>query len=330
MAGCGPEAVRFCDFLRTSGFSVWQTLPLNPRDDTGSPYRSASVFAIDPTLLDPADIEMEQHATDMAAFLADQCFWLPDYALYVALRREYERPWYDWPQALRDRDPAALDIARKRHAEAIESTYRIQYCCHRGWSQLRSQAHSRGIRLFGDLSFFVAYDSADVWAQRSLFLLDDEGRMIANTGVPPDYFSATGQLWGMPHYDWPAMRASGWRWWVERLRRQLDLFDLLRLDHFRGLAAAWQVPMHSPDAAGGHWEPGPGHALIAALTEALGPLPLVAEDLGQITPDVDQLRHRAGLAGMRVLQFAFGGGADNVHLPHNHVAACRRLHGDAR
>lgn len=315
----GAEAVRFCDFLCAAGFSVWQTLPLNPRDETGSPYRSASVFAIDPTLIDPADACAAGDPAHLSSFVAAQHYWLPDYALYMALRQEHRRPWYEWPPGLRNREPRALEAAGKRHAEHIHAIYRRQYRCHRAWSQLREQAHQRGIRLFGDLSFFVAYDSADVWAQRPLFQLDDQGRMTANTGVPPDYFSAGGQLWGMPHYDWTAMRANGWQWWIERLRRQLALFDLVRLDHFRGLVAAWQVPIDSPDAATGQWAPGPGAALLAGLTAALGPLPLVAEDLGQITADVDQLRHRAGLAGMRVMQFAFGGGADNVHLSHNHV-----------
>lgn len=316
----GYEAGRFCDFLAGCGFSVWQTLPLNPRDETGSPYRSASVFAIDPTLIGLDEVAPPCTTDELATFVATQDYWLPDYALYMALRRDFGCPWYDWPGPLRDREAPAMAAARARHADAIKTLYRIQYRCHLAWSRIRSQAHRRGIRLFGDLSFFVAYDSADVWARRALFRLDDAGRMTANTGVPPDYFSATGQLWGMPHYDWHAMRDDGWRWWIERLRRQLALFDLLRLDHFRGLAAAWQVPIDHPDAAHGHWQAGPGEALLTALTDTLGVLPLVAEDLGQITPDVEQLRQHAGLAGMRVLQFAFGGDAGNVHLPHNHTA----------
>lgn len=187
------------------------------------------------------------------------------------------------------------------------------------WQRIKHYANTCGIRLFGDLSFFVAYDSADVWAQPELFQLDERGRMTANTGVPPDYFAAHGQLWGMPHYDWAAIEASGWQWWIERIRRQLDLFDLLRLDHFRGLAAAWYIPACAQHADTGRWAPGPGDNFLEALQEALGPLPLVAEDLGQITPDVRALRDRNGLAGMRVLQFAFGGSASNIHLPHNHI-----------
>ncbi|MES1935777.1 4-alpha-glucanotransferase [Salinisphaera hydrothermalis] len=313
------QAERFCDFLAACGFSVWQTLPLNPRDETGSPYRSASVFAIDPALLALDETTPDGSPPNLETFVAEQAYWLPDYALYIALRRELGQPWYDWPAPLRQREPGALRAARIQHAAAIDTTCRHQFRCHLAWARVRAQAHSRGIRLFGDLPFFVAYDSADVWARRDLFQLDAAGRMTANTGVPPDYFSATGQLWGMPHYDWPAIRADHWRWWIERLRRQLALFDLLRLDHFRGLAAAWRVPVDRADAASGRWEPGPGDALLSALTDALGALPLVAEDLGQITADVDALRQRAGLAGMRVLQFAFDGNADNVHLPHNHA-----------
>lgn len=317
----GAEAFRFVDFLADCGFSVWQTLPLNPRDDTGSPYCSPSVFAIDPGLRDPAESVASLDSADpaFAAFVNREQGWLEDYALFTALRHEYDRPWYEWPESLRDREPQALAAARERHGEALARIRAEQFLCDRQWRQLKRRANERGILLFGDLSFFVAYDSADVWSRRDLFQLDAQARMAANTGVPPDYFSATGQLWGMPQYEWQRMAETGWHWWIERMRRQLALFDVLRLDHFRGLAATWHVPPRAETAAEGHWAPGPGAALLDAMTDALGALPLVAEDLGEITEDVNDLRRKSGLPGMRVLQFAYGADSDNPHLPHNYA-----------
>lgn len=317
----GDEAFRFADFLCDAGFGVWQTLPLNPRDAAGSPYRSSSVFAIDPALLGPeppAEEGLPDFRETFEIFVREQAWWLEDYALYQALRRERARPWYEWPAPLRDRESAAMAAARERHADALHRSRLTQFLCDRRWRALRRHANGNGVLLFGDLPFFVAHDSADVWAHRMLFRLDRRGRMTANTGVPPDYFAAGGQLWNMPHYDWRRMAASGWRWWIERLRRQLELFDLLRLDHFRGLSAAWRVPAGAGNAAGGRWEPGPGAAFLKSLEAVLGRLPLVAEDLGHITGDVERLRRAAGLPGTRVLQFAFDGDAGNSHLPHNY------------
>jgi 4-alpha-glucanotransferase len=183
---------------------------------------------------------------------------------------------------------------------------------------LRRAANRRGIRLFGDLPMYVALDSADVWAHPELFRLDDDGRPTAVAGVPPDYFSDSGQLWGNPLYRWERHACDGFRWWRQRFRTQLDRFDLLRIDHFRGFQACWEVPAGSDDASAGRWQPSPGDRLFAALADELGELPLVAEDLGLITPEVDALRRRLGLPGMKVLQFAFDDGADNIHLPHHH------------
>lgn len=342
-APLGGEAYRFVDFLAEAGFGVWQTLPLNPRDNVGSPYRSSSVFAMDTALLAVEPLEEEgllapgAAVTDAVvarlrepahrpareafeAFAREQAGWLEDYALYDTLRREYGCPWHEWPAPLRDRKPSVLAAARDRHAAELQRVRLAQFLCDRQWRALRRYANDHGVLLFGDVSFFVAHDSADVWAHRALFRLDRQGRKAANTGVPPDYFTAAGQLWDMPHYNWEQMAASGWRWWIGRLRRQLELFDLLRLDHFRGLAAAWQVPAAATDAVDGHWEPGPGLAFLQAAETALGELPLVAEDLGHITPDVERLRGEAGMPGMRVLQFAFDGDAGNPHLPHNYDA----------
>lgn len=349
----GAEARRFADFLHDAGFGVWQTLPLHPRDHTGSPYSSPSVFALEPALIDPHWLADEglltaEESSDWSHresppgsvldavshrlrdteddglrkvyrdYLSEQAHWLEDFALYSVLRGELNGPWHDWPQALRDRRPAALAAARRRHPRALERIRVAQFLCERQWRGVRHYANARDVLLFGDLAFFVAHDSADVWAHPDLFQLDGAGRMTANTGVPPDYFSETGQLWGMPQYDWPRIAAGGWRWWIERVRRQLTLFDLLRIDHFRGLAATWHVPPDAGEAAGGEWRPGPGQALLDALGTALGSLPLVAEDLGLITEDVTRLRLRADLPGMRVLQFAFDSDAENPYLPHNY------------
>lgn len=350
----GAEALRFVDFLAAAGFSVWQTLPLNPRDQHGSPYSSSSVFALDFALLDPlalvddgwvenaviasTDDEVEARAAvadtvlsrldspeyaalrdDFDTFIREQGYWLDDYALYEVLRREEQRPWYDWPAPLRDRDPRALADARQRHAEALRRTRMLQFLLDRQWRRLRHHARGRQVCLLGDLPFFVAHDSADVWARPELFRLDDEGRMTVNTGVPPDYFSASGQVWGMPQYNWSEHAVNGYRWWIQRVERQLELFDLMRLDHFRGLCGTWHVPAAGePDARSGEWQPGPGRDWLEALEAALGALPLVAEDLGEITPEVEQLRRGAQLPGMRVLQFAFDSDAANPHLPHNY------------
>ncbi len=309
----GESARAFVDLLAAGGFSVWQTLPLNPPDEAGSPYASSSVFAGNPALL---DAEQENPSPD-PAFVQAQSGWLPDYALFTALHAEFNTAWYDWPAALRDRDPEALHQARLRHAQRIDTVIAQQAAFDQAWNALRAYAHTQGVLLFGDLPFFVAHDSADVWAHPQLFQLRADGHLSAGTGVPPDYFSKTGQQWNMPHYHWPHMAAQGYAWWIERMRRQAERFDLLRIDHFRGLEAAWSFPADAATAIDGHWETGPGMALLHAIHQALGPLPLVAEDLGFITPAVDSLRSAAGYPGMRVLQFAFDGDPANLHLPEN-------------
>jgi 4-alpha-glucanotransferase len=193
-----------------------------------------------------------------------------------------------------------------------------QWVFARQWARLREYAASRGVLLFGDLPIFVSLDSADVWASRELFQLDEEGRPITVTGCPPDYFAADGQLWNNPHYDWEAMAADGFAWWRRRIARQRDLFDLVRIDHFRGFEAAWHVPAGAPNARDGWWVPGPADEILAALVDAAGPGRLVAEDLGLITPEVEALRDRFRLPGMKILQFAFDGSADNPYLPGHH------------
>jgi 4-alpha-glucanotransferase len=246
--------------------------------------------------------------------------WLDDYALFRALKARYHGACYlEWPVELVRRSPAALAQARRELADPIERVRFAQFLLSRQAERLEQHAHDKGVRLIGDLPFFVSPDSSDVWANPELFLLDEGCRPKVVAGVPPDYFSAEGQLWGNPVYDWDALRRTGYRWWVDRLRALLVHVDVIRLDHFRALAAAWHVPAGAPTAKDGHWVQGPGAEFFRAVEEGLGALPFIAEDLGVITPDVTELRDQFRLPGMRVLQFAFDGKADNPYLPGNYV-----------
>jgi 4-alpha-glucanotransferase len=356
----GDTAHRFVDFLAEAGQTVWQVLPLGPTHDGGSPYQCLSVHAGNPRLISrerlvemgwlPEDLlradpsseaavygddglwaqalhGFNAHAdeaarTAYAQFCTAQRDWLEDYALFVALRAEHHHSaWTDWPASLRDRDIAALVAAHQQHQAVIERVCFEQFVFYHQWAELRQHANSRGILLFGDMPIFVAHDSVDVWVDRHLFKLDERGQPTVVAGVPPDYFSATGQRWGNPHYRWDAMAQSGYRWWIRRIESHLAMLDLIRIDHFRGFEAFWEIPAASPDAIGGYWVDGPREALFDALRARFGELPFVAEDLGVITPEVYALRDRYALPGMRILQFAFDGAADNPYLPHNYSRA---------
>jgi 4-alpha-glucanotransferase len=246
-------------------------------------------------------------------------FWLDDYAVFSALKNAHGGiEWSKWPRELADRQPAALEKARTDLREEIEQQKFYQFLFFRQWQSLRGYCHQRGVRLIGDIPIFVAHDSVDVWSNRKYFKLDQNGRPTVVAGVPPDYFSKTGQLWGNPLYDWERLKADGFEWWIQRARFALELFDFVRLDHFRGFASCWEIPPDEPTAEHGQWVAAPGQELFSALTEALGNLPLIAENLGVITPDVESLREKFGFPGMRVLQFAFGNDSSNPHLPHNY------------
>jgi 4-alpha-glucanotransferase len=254
-------------------------------------------------------------------FCQDQSQWLDDYALFRALKAKFANaPYLDWPSDLVQRKPAALEQARLELTDQIGLARFAQFLVFRQAERLKACARARGLRLIGDLPFFVSGDSSDVWAHPDLFLLDERRRPRFVAGVPPDYFSALGQLWGNPLYNWEVLRQVGYRWWIDRLRSLLSHVDLIRLDHFRGFAAAWHVPAGAPDARSGEWLPGPGADLFRAAESELGTLPFIAEDLGLITLDVRALRDQFQLPGMRVLQFAFDGHADNPYLPANYVA----------
>jgi 4-alpha-glucanotransferase len=248
----------------------------------------------------------DQHVA-LTHFAVEHAAWLDDYALFQALKWAHGGvAWTSWEPKARDRDPAALASYREQLRQQIELEKFAQFKFYSQWRALKRYANERGISIIGDLPIFVAHDSADVWVNKDQFYLDPDGRPQVVAGVPPDYFSATGQLWGNPIYRWDKMAAEGFAWWIERIRGALELFDRIRIDHFRGFESYWEVPGDATVASGGHWVPGPGAALFEAAQRELGPLPIIAEDLGVITPQVDALRDQLGFPGMRVLQFAFG------------------------
>jgi 4-alpha-glucanotransferase len=257
--------------------------------------------------------------SEFERFCGEQSEWLDDFALFMALREAHGgRHWAEWGEELARRRPGALKGAKRELAEAVGRHRFTQFLFDRQLQALRGYAGSKGVRLIGDLPIFVSADSADVWGNRGLFLLDGAGRPKFVAGVPPDYFSRTGQRWGNPVYDWGAMRRQGFAWWVSRLRAALRQVDVVRIDHFRGFEAYWRIPAGARTAERGRWVKAPGEALFETLRRKLGGLPFIAEDLGLITAEVEALRESFGLPGMRVLQFAFGGGAGDKFLPHNH------------
>jgi len=264
------------------------------------------------------------HRDEYEAFCRDNAGWLDDYALFIAVkRREGGRPWNEWPPALRDREPRSLAEARRGLAGELDREKFLQFLFYRQWHALRAHCNRLGIRLMGDIPIYVSYDSVDVWTERSSFKLDGEGRPLLVAGVPPDYFSTTGQLWGNPVYDWDALERSGFAWWLGRIAHNLDLFDVIRIDHFRGFVGYWEVPAGERTAVNGRWTPAPAERFFSALLARFPGLPIVAEDLGVITPDVRDVMARFGIPGMRVLLFGFDAEpAEHPYLPHNFVANC--------
>ncbi len=268
----------------------------------------------------------EANATQRAAFdrfCQEAAAWLDDFALFMALKDEHNgAPWWEWERPLRQRAPDAIRAASDRLANAIAEHRFQQWLFFRQWRELRDYAQERGVRLIGDIPIFAARDSADVWANPHLFYLDDDGNPTIVAGVPPDYFSATGQLWGNPLYRWDVMHETGYAWWIERFRAIFRLVDVARVDHFRGFEAYWSVPAHETTAVNGRWNPGPGAAFFQAVIDALGELPIIAEDLGFITPAVAALRDQFAFPGMKVLQFAFSTDGRDPYLPHNYQPNC--------
>ncbi len=346
----GADARNFVDFLARCGCSVWQVLPLGPTHGDRSPYLTQSAHAGDNRLicthslvaqgwLDanavPSDHEsalkvayarFATHAGESQRrahddFVSRNAFWLEDYVLYATIKFEHNSsPWWEWPEGLRKREPAAINAFKDAFGAEMAQRRFEQYAFFSQWFALKEYANSRDVSFFGDVPIFVAEDSADVWAEPENFQLGADGRPTHVAGVPPDYFSSTGQLWGNPHYDWAYQAQHDFAWWRKRMASALSQFDIVRLDHFRGFEAYWAVPAGAKTAVDGEWVVGPGAKLFQSFARAFGDLPLVAEDLGLITKSVDELRQEFGFPGMRVLQFAFDGTRENPHLPVNHEA----------
>jgi len=350
----GHQAYRFIEFLHTSGFKVWQMLPLGPPHDDKSPYQCLSSHAGNPLLISldwlvdkgwldlnliklPEDNNNYRFAclkyaarsfyqmssaiwiNELSEFTQKHASWLDDYALFMALKGQHDnKPWYEWPGNIRHRDEVSLNEARQLLTDVVEQIIFEQFIFFRQWHEIRVYAKRHQIELFGDMPIFVARDSADVWAQRDNFLIDKDGNMPVVAGVPPDAFSETGQRWGNPLYDWEYMQSTDFSWWKERFETQLELFDIIRIDHFRGLQACWEIPEANDTAVNGSWVDVPGKNMLDTLFDFFDYLPLVAEDLGIITDAVIELKHRYDLPGMKVLQFAFDGNNSNPHMPHLH------------
>jgi len=348
----GPEAYKFVDFLVEAGQTLWQVLPLGPTGYGDSPYASYSAFAgntllisperlVDDGLLDRTDLEekpvgpvdygfahqlkdkllarayerfskADQLRSEFGEFVERQSYWLDDYALFRALKDEHGGvAWTEW---------GSTEGACERLKSQVEAHQFYQFLFFRQWSWLRGYCHERGIKIIGDFPIFVAHDSADVWTNPEQFKLDSSGQPLVVAGVPPDYFSSTGQFWGNPLYNWPRMQEDGFKWWIERVRAIFAMVDVARVDHFRGFVAAWEIPAGDRTAENGHWVETPGRELFNSIRAALGELPIIAEDLGVITAEVNELRDELRFPGMRVIQFGFGGDPKkSVDLPHNYV-----------
>ncbi len=350
----GHEAYRFIEFLHSNGFRVWQMLPLGPTHEDLSPYQCTSAHAGNPLLIsldwlvDRGWLKIDrvegnktepvfrydclkqageafykqkdkQWQKKYSVFYSDHSYWLDEYALYVALKARFSgAPWYDWPEEFKLRQTAAIEQAREELRSSIQQTVFEQFVFFTQWHEVRDYARKYEVELFGDMPIFVAHDSADVWAEKDNFLMNASGEMPFVAGVPPDAFSESGQRWGNPLYDWEFMQQDGFSWWMKRFETQLKLFDIVRLDHFRGLQASWHIPSDEETAIKGEWVEVPGRQLLNALFRHFDGLPLVAEDLGVITDEVIQLKDEFELPGMKVLQFAYDGNNLNPHLPHCH------------
>ncbi len=295
------DGEKFIDYIVNYGANAWQMLPITPPDEHGSPYASPSAFAAWDSLGQSLRLDLDEEE-----------YWLEDWLLYEAIKEKFDgRPWFEWPEEYRDRHPSALATITTDSQKQARFMGR--------WKEVQDYAVSKNVSLIGDLPIFVAHDSADVWAHRELFLLDSDGMPEVVAGVPPDYFSEDGQKWGTVLYDWDAHRRENWRWWKERMARMMRLFDIVRIDHFRGFHSAWAIPASDGNARNGKWLEGPKDELISALIEVCGDHDcIIAEDLGIIPKEVTELRKRHNLQGMSVLQFAFDdNNKDNPHKPEN-------------
>ena len=301
-----------------------ETEPIPDVPSEGVDYQAVASYKNKLFRLAYARFRREGDGQDLEKFCAENADWLPDFALFSALKEHYNgKPWNAWPEDVRSRHPDALRALREDLIERIGLEEFLQYLFHRHWALFKEDCNRKGIRIFGDLPIYVNFDSADVWTHADLFNLDEEKRPVSVAGVPPDYFSETGQLWGNPVYRWDVLSETGYAWWVRRLKYNLALFDIVRIDHFRGFAAYWEVPAGERTATNGTWVQGPGEDLFHTLLQHFPSLPIVAEDLGVITQDVKDLMARFRLPGMKLLLFAFGEDLPtNPYAPHNHITHC--------
>ena len=361
----GREAFQFVDFLKASGQTYWQVLPLGPTGFGDSPYQCFSAFAGNTMLISPEwlyedGLLSKEDIEDVSDFpygkvdfgtviewktsLLEKAFarfnqtndeelkirfegfcdsaksWLDDYAMFRSIKaHQGEVSWHLWDSELALREPSALMTAYRELKDEIKAQKFYQFQFFKQWACLKGYCEDQGIKVIGDIPIFVSHDSSDVWCNPSYFKLNPDGSPKFVAGVPPDYFSKTGQLWGNPVYDWEKLEATGFRWWIHRMATMLGGVDIVRLDHFRGFCAYWEIPGEDKTAERGEWVTAPGRKLFTAMKNALGHLPIIAEDLGVITPDVEALRDDFGLPGMRILQFAFGGDTKCQDLPHNYI-----------
>ncbi len=363
----GSEAIKFIDFLRDSGQTLWQIFPLGPTGYGDSPYQSFSTFAGNPYLisfeklheeglLSQSDLDLmppsNANQIDYGAIynnkykllyiayenmkksgklIIDECGnfcdenkdWLEDYALFMAVKNYHDGVhWQEWDEEIAFRKNDAVSKWKKMLFDEVGFQKFMQFKFAEQWKAVRKYANEKGIQIIGDLPIFVAYDSSDVWANKKLFTVDKNGKLKTVAGVPPDYFSPTGQLWGNPLYKWNEMKKDKFLWWRKRLEKMYELVDIVRIDHFRGLEAFWEIPGDAENAIDGKWVKAPGKELFTVFEETFGDIKILAEDLGVITPEVEELRDTFNLPGMKILQFAFGLTGDKNFLPHNHIKNC--------
>jgi len=309
-----PEMMVIDGFLKASQLHP----PLSP-SETKVDYAAVGAFKEKIFLTAYRNFKKTHRPNDYELFVKEQQYWLDDFALFTVIKAcQSGRSWNEWPKPLKTRQPAALEEFQRRHSADLERVKFIQYLFFRQWQKLKAYANGKNIAVIGDIPIYVNYDSVEVWRHPSYFKLDREGEMKFISGCPPDYFSRTGQRWGNPVYNWAQLKRIKYSWWTERIAHNLQMFDQLRIDHFRGFAGFWQIPAHEKLAVFGRWVKGPGASFFKVLARRFKPLPIIAEDLGEITPDVIELMKKFGFPGMRVLMFAFNGDTANPHLPSNY------------
>jgi len=353
----GEEAYKFIDFLSETMQTYWQILPLGHTGFGNSPYSSYSAFAGNPLLIDletlpffenslndvfDEEVDFEKvketklpllyeiaekflnsdiDKSSYEKFIEEQAFWLFDYAFFISLKDLHkQKALSEFPKKIRTRDDASLKMYKENLKDKIEQNHVIQYFFFKQWYKLKNYANEKGIKIIGDIPFYVAEDSADVWINPEIFMLDEERNSIKVAGVPPDYFSETGQLWGNPVYDWESSKKTNYKWWKERMKFNLQMFDIVRIDHFRAFSEFWAVPFGDKTAENGEWLQGPEEIFLDEILK--NKEEIIAEDLGELSKGVEKLLKKYDLPGMKILQFAFNSGSSNPFLPHNYEKNC--------